>query len=112
MDFGQILHTAQKNERNNNTGVRNNKFCFVFRLQKIQAKLMEMNIVTFQVRYYSTKFEPPKKEKKSSRDLSANIKKFLARKAEEEKKKAEEDNKRRDELLALRSQVTQKLFCY
>ncbi|CAG9820054.1 unnamed protein product [Phaedon cochleariae] len=76
MDFGQILHTAKKNEHANKNGAR----------------------------YYSTKFEPPKKEKKTSVELSANIKKFLAKKEAEEKKKAEEDHKKREELLALRSQ--------
>ncbi|CAG9854651.1 unnamed protein product [Phyllotreta striolata] len=75
MDFGQLLHTAQRNEKSKD--------------QK--------------VKYYSTKFEPPKKEKKSSQ-LSENIKKFLAKKEAEERKKAEEDRKRREELLALRSQ--------
>lgn len=39
-------------------------------------------------------------------ELSANIKKFLARKAEEEKKKAEEERRKKEELLALRSQVS------
>lgn len=63
-----------------------------------------INII-LQARYYSTKFEPPKKEKKTKVELSANIKKFLARKAEEEKKKADVERKRKDELLALRSQV-------
>ncbi|CAG9826893.1 unnamed protein product [Diabrotica balteata] len=76
MDFGQLLHTAQKNEKSKDQ----------------------------RVRYYSTKFEPPKKEKKSERQLSDNIKKFLAKKEAEEKQKAEEARKKRDELLALRSQ--------
>lgn len=62
------------------------------------------------MRYYSTKFEPPKKEKKSSVELSANIKKFLARKEAEEKRKAEEDRKKKEELLALRSQVNMTKF--
>lgn len=61
-------------------------------------------LVYVQVKYYSTKFEPPKKEKKTSQ-LSDNIKKFLAKKEAEEKKKALEARQKRDELLALRSQV-------
>ncbi|KAJ8911090.1 hypothetical protein NQ315_000550 [Exocentrus adspersus] len=75
MDFGQLLHTAQQNEKVNKNGVR----------------------------YYSTKFEPPKKEKKA-KELSHNIKKFLAKKEAEEKLKAEQEKKKREELLALRSQ--------
>ncbi|VEN34570.1 unnamed protein product [Callosobruchus maculatus] len=77
MDFGQVLHTAKKNEKATSSNG---------------------------VRYYSTKFEPPKKESKKPNLLSENIKKFLARKEEEEKAKAEEERKRKEELLALRSQ--------
>lgn len=62
-------------------------------------------IFNMQARYYSTKFEPPKKVKKETKDLSENIKKFLAKKEAEEQKKREEDNKKKDELLALRAQV-------
>lgn len=79
--------------------------CFNYSGRIISCLYKNINI-TLQVRYYSTKFEPPKKEKKSKVELSANIKKFLARKAEEEKKKSEEERKRKEELLALRSQVT------
>lgn len=56
-----------------------------------------------QIKYYSTKFDPPKKEERS-KQLSSNIKKFLARKEAEEKKKAVEASAKREELLALRSQ--------
>ncbi|KAJ8942374.1 hypothetical protein NQ318_000354 [Aromia moschata] len=55
------------------------------------------------VRYYSTKFEPPKKEKKA-RELSVNVKKFLEKKEAEERKKAKEAQKKKEELLALRAQ--------
>lgn len=56
-----------------------------------------------QIKYYSTKFEPPKKEERS-KQLSSNIKKFLARKEAEEKQKVLEAKEKKDELLALRSQ--------
>ncbi|KAJ8981327.1 hypothetical protein NQ317_015460 [Molorchus minor] len=75
MDFGQLLHTAQRNGQQSKNGVR----C------------------------YSTKFEPPKKEKKAAVEL-CNIKKFLEKKEIEEKRKAEEVKKKREELLSLRSQ--------
>ncbi|XP_018331255.1 protein SPT2 homolog [Agrilus planipennis] len=75
MDFGTLLHTAKQNEHEKK-----------------------------EVRYYSTKFSPPKKEKKENRNLSVNVQKFLARKEEEERQKAEEVKKKREELLALRSQ--------
>jgi len=67
MDFCQLLHKAQKNDKNSANGVR----------------------------YYSTKFEPPKKIKKESKDLSANIKKFLAKKEAEEQKKRDENQKKK-----------------
>ncbi|KAF2901726.1 hypothetical protein ILUMI_04454 [Ignelater luminosus] len=74
MDFGTLLQTAKENEQNKR-----------------------------EVRYYSTKFSPPKKEEKKAKALSANIQKFLARKEAEEKQKMKEANRKRDELLALRS---------
>lgn len=76
MDFCKLLHTAQKNDKNSSGGTR----------------------------YYSTKFEPPKKIKKESKQLSQNIKKFLAKKEAEEQKKNEEAQKKKEELLALRAQ--------
>ncbi|XP_026468291.1 protein SPT2 homolog [Ctenocephalides felis] len=54
------------------------------------------------VKYYSTKFEPPKKEQRDKTQLSINIQKFLAKKEEEEKQKALEAKRKRDELLAKR----------
>ncbi|XP_066147050.1 protein SPT2 homolog [Euwallacea fornicatus] len=74
MDFCQLLHKAKKNEQN--VGGR----------------------------YYSTKYEPPKKVKKETKNLSDNIKKFLAKKEEEERKKQAQEQKKKEELLALRSQ--------
>lgn len=46
------------------------------------------------VNYYPTKFTPPKKESKDGR-LSEGIKKFLARKEEEEKQKALEEKRKK-----------------
>ncbi|KAF5274332.1 hypothetical protein FQR65_LT17031 [Abscondita terminalis] len=74
MDFGSLLRTAKENEQSKKD-----------------------------VRVYSTKFAPPKKEEKKAKTLSANIQKFLARKEAEEKKKQLQANQKRDELLALRS---------
>ncbi|KAK5643200.1 hypothetical protein RI129_007045 [Pyrocoelia pectoralis] len=74
MDFGSLLQTAKEND---------------------QSKR--------EVRYYSTKFAPPKKEEKKAKNLSVNIQKFLARKEAEEKKKQADAVRKRDELLALRS---------
>lgn len=59
---------------------------------------------SFQIKYYSTKFEPPKKQPKRNPALAVNVKKFLERKEAEEREKAELAKKKRDELLALRSQ--------
>ncbi|XP_044254676.1 protein SPT2 homolog [Tribolium madens] len=75
MDFGTLLHTAQKNE-------------------KVAKKEP--------ARYYSTKFEPPKKEQRN-KQLSENIKKFLAKKEAEERGKKLEALKKKEELLALRA---------
>ncbi|KAK9306424.1 hypothetical protein QLX08_002934 [Tetragonisca angustula] len=78
MDFGTLLSVAQKNE--------NNK-------QPIAC--------------YQTKFAPPKKSSKQNKSLSENIKKFLARKEEEERLKALEEKKKRENLLALRDHKAQ-----
>ena len=58
--------------------------------------------------YYATKFTPPKKETKQSKDLSRNIQKFLSKREEEEKRKAIEENKKKQHLLALRDEKAQK----
>uniref|UniRef100_A0A6M2DCG7 Protein SPT2 homolog n=1 Tax=Xenopsylla cheopis TaxID=163159 RepID=A0A6M2DCG7_XENCH len=55
-----------------------------------------------EIKYYSTKFSPPKKEQRDKAQLSINIKKFLAKKEEEERQKALEAKRKRDELLAKR----------
>lgn len=65
MDFGKLLSVAQQNEK--------------------QAPRKA---------YYETKFAPPKKESKQSRNLSDNIKKFLAKKDEEERRKKLEEKKK------------------
>lgn len=48
--------------------------------------------------------DPPKKETKESRQLSEGIKKFLAKKEEEDRQKQLDEQKKKDELLSLRSQ--------
>ncbi|XP_012287262.1 protein SPT2 homolog isoform X2 [Orussus abietinus] len=78
MDFGTLLDVAQKNG-----GVKQ------------------------PVAYYRTKFTPPKKETKQTKNLSDNIKKFLARREEEERQKALDEKKKKENLLALRDQKTQ-----
>lgn len=45
---------------------------------------------------YQTKFTPLKKQSKQSKTLSDNIKKFLARKEEEEKQKAFEEKRKKE----------------
>lgn len=77
MDFGSVLYAAQKNERSTNK----------------------------EVKYYKTTFAPPKKEVREPKQLlSANVKRFLEKREEEEKKKAREAKRKREELEALRSQ--------
>ncbi|XP_076388494.1 protein SPT2 homolog isoform X2 [Megachile rotundata] len=56
---------------------------------------------------YQTKFAPPKKPNKQAKALSENIKKFLARKGEEERQKALEEKRKRENLLALRDHKAQ-----
>lgn len=62
------------------------------------------NFYLFQVRYFKASLDPPKKETRESRQLSDNIKRFLAKKDEEDKQKQLEEQKKKDELLSLRSQ--------
>ncbi|XP_063923208.1 protein SPT2 homolog [Zophobas morio] len=76
MDFGALLHTAQKNEK----------------VGKKEG-----------IKYYSTKFEPPKKQQRNKQQLSDNIKKFLAKKEAEEREKKLEAHRKKEELLALRA---------
>lgn len=60
-----------------------------------------LHFFEFQSNFYKTKFEPPKKENKS-KTLSSNIRKFLAKKEEEERQKSREARQKRDKLLAMR----------
>lgn len=53
-------------------------------------------------KYYSTKFEPPKKVSKEKK-LSENIKKFLVQREAEERRKEEEAKRKYDELMAQRT---------
>ncbi|KAH0947247.1 hypothetical protein HN011_007642 [Eciton burchellii] len=78
MDFSTLISVAQENEANKQT-----------------------------VPCYRTKFTPQKKETKQSKTLSDNIKKFLARKEEEERHKALEEKRKKDNLLALRDHKAQ-----
>ncbi|XP_029667892.1 protein SPT2 homolog [Formica exsecta] len=78
MDFGTLINVAQKNETKKQT-----------------------------VPCYQTKFTPPKKQTKHSKTLSDNIKKFLARKEEEERQKALEEKRKKENLLALRDSKAQ-----
>ncbi|XP_020280799.1 protein SPT2 homolog [Pseudomyrmex gracilis] len=55
---------------------------------------------------YQTKFAPPKKEAKQ-KVLSANIKKFIARREEEEKQKQLEEKRKKENLLSLRDHKAQ-----
>uniref|UniRef100_A0A182P4E0 Protein SPT2 homolog n=1 Tax=Anopheles epiroticus TaxID=199890 RepID=A0A182P4E0_9DIPT len=52
---------------------------------------------------YSAKFSPPKKVTKEKKDLSENIKRFLAKREEEERLKALEKHQKAQELMAKRS---------
>lgn len=79
MDFGTLLNVAQKNGTNSK--------------QRVAC--------------YQTKFAPPKKIAKQTKSLSDNIKKFLARRDEEERQKNLEEKKKRENLLALRDHKAQ-----
>uniref|UniRef100_A0A2H8THU8 Protein SPT2 homolog n=1 Tax=Melanaphis sacchari TaxID=742174 RepID=A0A2H8THU8_9HEMI len=75
MDFHTLLYQAQKN-----------------------------NTKDKEVKYFKASLDPPKKETKESRQLSDSIKKFLAKRDEEDRLKQIEEQKKKDELLLLRSQ--------
>ncbi|XP_060874732.1 protein SPT2 homolog isoform X1 [Metopolophium dirhodum] len=75
MDFHTLLYQAQKN-----------------------------NTRDKDVKYFKASLDPPKKETKESRQLSDSIKKFLAKKDEEDRLKQIEEQKKKDELISLRSQ--------
>ncbi|CAD6208130.1 GSCOCG00010390001-RA-CDS [Cotesia congregata] len=82
MDFGKLLTVAQKNSSVKQVSNGN-------------------------VSYYPTKFTPPKKETKQSKNLTEGIKKFLARKEEEERQKLLEEKRKKENLLSMRDQKVQ-----
>lgn len=97
MDFGELLHAAKKNSADPNG---------VSKLYPLSSPLPLTHSLTnpmtsFQVRCYSTKFAPPKKESKD-KNLSSGIKRFLAKKEEEEREKERKLRENRERLEALR----------
>uniref|UniRef100_A0A0K8TMB8 Protein SPT2 homolog n=1 Tax=Tabanus bromius TaxID=304241 RepID=A0A0K8TMB8_TABBR len=76
MDFGTLLHVAKQNSQ---------------------------NVKGSEGKYYSTKFSAPKKESKE-KTLSDNIKKFLAKKEQEEREKARLERQKREQLMASRDE--------
>ncbi|XP_017067625.1 protein SPT2 homolog [Drosophila eugracilis] len=81
MDFGALLHYAKK---------------------KNDAATKDEG--PGQGKYYSTKYAPPKKESKESKQLSSNIQKFLRKKEAEEAEKKREERQKLNELLAKRDE--------
>ncbi|XP_037726225.1 protein SPT2 homolog [Drosophila subpulchrella] len=81
MDFGALLHYAKK---------------------KNDAATKDEG--TGQGKYYSTKYAPPKKESKESKQLSNNIQKFLRKKEAEEAEKKREERQKLNNLLAKRDE--------
>lgn len=55
-------------------------------------------------RYYSTKYAPPKKESKESKQLSSNIQKFLQKREAEESERKRQEREKLNNLLALRDE--------
>ncbi|KAJ8675035.1 hypothetical protein QAD02_010821 [Eretmocerus hayati] len=79
MDFGQLISVARKNEHR-----------------------------TERKNFYPANLAPPKKEaKQTNKSLSENVRKFIAKKEEEERRKALEAQRKKENLLALRDQKTQ-----
>lgn len=78
------------------------------RLERTQIYILYFIIIQIfyfvQVRYFKASLDPPKKETKESRQLSDSIKRFLAKKDEEDRLKQIEEQKKKDELILLRSQ--------
>lgn len=98
MDFGKLLHVAKKNSSEENE---------VF--TSLHSPLANSwlyynlsNIIVFQGRCYSTKFSPPKKETKD-KSLSSGIKRFLAKRDEEEREKERQLRENRERLEAMRT---------
>ncbi|XP_030380951.1 protein SPT2 homolog isoform X2 [Scaptodrosophila lebanonensis] len=77
MDFGALLHYAKK--KNDATTKDEGKF-------------------------YSTKYAPPKKESKESKQLSNNIQKFLKKREAEEQQRKREEREKLSNLLAMRDE--------
>ncbi|XP_017156063.1 protein SPT2 homolog [Drosophila miranda] len=77
MDFGELLHLAKK---------------------KTDA------VTKDEGKYYSTKYAPPKKESKASKELSSNIQKFLKRREAEEQERKRKERQKLTELLAKRDE--------
>ncbi|XP_039490570.1 protein SPT2 homolog [Drosophila santomea] len=81
MDFGALLHLAKK-----------------------KSDAVTKDERQGQGKYYSTKYAPPKKESKESKQLSNNIQKFLQKKEAEEAKKKREERQKLNDLLAKRDE--------
>uniref|UniRef100_A0A182K262 Protein SPT2 homolog n=1 Tax=Anopheles christyi TaxID=43041 RepID=A0A182K262_9DIPT len=79
MDFRELLNVAKQNALEQQNGAKST-----------------------QNRGYSAKFSPPKKVTKEKKDLSENIKRFLAKREEEERQKALEKHRKAQELMAMR----------
>lgn len=101
MDFGTLLNVAQKNSLGGKKGE-------VYMVHISHANMEALALIPLLVictlqtsKYYSTKFEAPKKETKD-RKLSANIQKFLQTQKADELRKQREDKQKLDELMAMR----------
>ncbi|XP_020803798.1 protein SPT2 homolog isoform X2 [Drosophila serrata] len=79
MDFGALLHIAKK-------------------------KVDETKEQQLDGKFYNTKYSPPKKVSKESKQLSNNIQKFLKKKEAEEAEKRREKNQKVAELMAKRDE--------
>ncbi|SPP86740.1 protein SPT2 homolog [Drosophila guanche] len=77
MNFGELLHLAKK---------------------KTDAATNDEG------KYYSTKYAPPKKESKASKELSSNIQKFLKKREAEEQERKRVERQKLNELLAKRDE--------
>ncbi|XP_034489916.1 protein SPT2 homolog [Drosophila innubila] len=78
MDFGALLHYAKK---------------------KNDAATKDEH-----GKYYSTKYAPPKKESKESKQLSSNIQKFLKKREAEESERKRQEREKLSNLLAMRDE--------
>uniref|UniRef100_A0A182XEP0 Protein SPT2 homolog n=1 Tax=Anopheles quadriannulatus TaxID=34691 RepID=A0A182XEP0_ANOQN len=78
MDFRELINVAKQNALEQQNGTKTNRTG------------------------YSAKYSPPKKVTKEKKDLSENIKRFLAKREEEERQKALEKHQKAQELMARR----------